>query len=86
MPFSNDQFGLNGSDKSAIYEFTVPIGLGLNVAITEKIGLNLQSNYMWTQNDFSESGPNNNASFSFDQAWFHSIGFTYNFGKMKVAN
>ena len=86
MPFSNDQFGINGSDKSAIYEFAVPIGFGLNVAITEKIGLNLQSNYVWTNNDFSESGPSNNASFSFDQAWFHSIGFTYNFSKMKVAN
>jgi opacity protein-like surface antigen len=86
MPFINDQFGINGSNKSAIYEFTIPIGFGLNVAITEKIGLNLQSNYMWTNNDFSESGPNKNASFSFDQAWFHSLGLTYNLGKVKNAD
>ena len=93
MPFENNQFGtakigdmIDTYDKSTIYEFTVPLGLGLNVSITEKIGLNLQSNYMWTNNDFSESGPDKNASFSFDQAWFHSIGITYNVGKMKDAD
>ncbi|MFA9214680.1 MAG: thrombospondin type 3 repeat-containing protein [Candidatus Methylacidiphilales bacterium] len=76
-----EDFGIAGMDKGGLYEFTVPAGLGVNVRLTEKFGLNLQSNYMWTNNDKSE---NTSAleQLTYDQAWFHTIGVTMNLGKV----
>lgn len=84
MPNNNvnpNDFGLFGNDKNGIYEFTIPLGLGLNISLTNRIGLNLQSNFMWTNNDQSEGSPLYTEA-SYDQAWLHTIGLTFNMGKV----
>jgi outer membrane protein OmpA-like peptidoglycan-associated protein len=79
MPYEN--YGILDLDKKGLYEFTIPIGLGVNIKITENIGVNIQTNYLWTNNDKSEMKPNLE-EFTVDQAWLHTIGLTYNLGKV----
>ena len=76
-----EDFGIFGIDKDGLYEFTVPAGLGVNVKLTEKFGMNIQSNYMWTNNDKVEGLPLYE-QLTYDQAWFHTIGVTMNLGKV----
>lgn len=75
------KIGNNQYDGMGIYELTIPAGLGLNICFTERIGMNLQSNYMWTNNDKSE-GIATYEELTYDQAWFHTIGLTFNLGKV----
>ena len=71
--------GMPGKEfKGNLFEFTLPAGFGLNVRLTNKLGLNVQSNYMWTSNDESEGL----VELTFDQVWNHTIGVTFNLGKM----
>ncbi|MFZ4797599.1 MAG: thrombospondin type 3 repeat-containing protein [Bacteroidia bacterium] len=67
--------------KKSIDEFTIPAGIGANIRLTERVGINLQSNYMWTNNDKSE-GVATYEELTYDQAWFHTIGLTFNLGKV----
>ena len=86
MNTKDDKYGIFGLDKSYLYQFTIPMGLGINVNLTEKIGLNLQSNFMWTSCDDVDQKNNTNNTFSTDAAWLHTIGITFNLGKMKDAD
>lgn len=73
-------FGIFGTDKSGIYEFTIPAGLGVNVRLTERFGLNLQSNYMWTNNKSENTLVLE--QLTYNQAWFNTIGITMNLCKV----
>ena len=86
MNFATDDYGIFGLDKTYLYQFTVPMGLGLNINLTNKVGVNLQSNFMWTNSDKVDYKNSSNNSFSTDAAWIHSIGITFNLGKMKDAD
>ncbi len=76
-----EDFGIFDTDKGGLYELTIPAGLGVNVRLTEKFGVNIQSNYMWTNNDKAE-GSALYEQLTYDQAWFHTIGVTMNLGKV----
>jgi outer membrane protein OmpA-like peptidoglycan-associated protein len=86
MNASSDDYGIFGLDKTYLYQLTVPMGLGLNVNLTPKLGLNLQSNFMWTNRDKVDGKSASNSSFATDAAWLHTIGITFNLSKMKDAD
>ena len=81
MPKQDANYGFLDMDKRGLYEFTVPAGLGVNIKVYKQIGVNIQSNFLWTNNDKIEGRPELE-EFSYDQAWYHTIGITYNLGKI----
>jgi hypothetical protein len=70
----------NAYGKSSVMNAVIPVGLGLNIRCEERILLNIQSHYAWTNGDIVEGNPAY-TKFSFDQFWNHSIGVSYLFGK-----
>jgi outer membrane protein OmpA-like peptidoglycan-associated protein len=77
----SQEFGVFGIDKKGLYEINVPAGLGVNIRITDRFGLNIQSNAMITTSDKSERLDKYVSGFT-DLAWQHSFGLTVALGKI----
>lgn len=72
-----------GAEWEKVNLFHIPMGFGLNVRVSPRINLNLNSAWGMSFNDKfdgNESGKHN------DQIWEHRFGVTYNFGKGKEAS
>lgn len=75
----------NDFGKERMTELTVPAGVGLNIKMEDRVYLNIQSHYGWTNNDQIE-GSFKHQRYTWDQYWNHSIGLNFLIGKMKDAD
>ncbi|MCF8253103.1 MAG: thrombospondin type 3 repeat-containing protein [Bacteroidia bacterium] len=79
LPSGND-FG-----KKGVSDLVIPLGVGVNIKLEERVYLNIQSHYGWTSGDKIE-GKAKYTKLSYDQLWHHSIGISFLLGKMKDAD
>lgn len=82
LPWVNDT---NDYNKRRMTNLTVPLGIGVNIKLEERVYLNIQSNYGWTNGDKIE-GKKVYERLTYDQFWHHSIGVSVLLGKMKDAD
>lgn len=72
-------FGIFGKDREGIYELNFPAGIGVNIIISRRLAINMQSNIAWTSNK-------NNASIGSSTRnwlWNHTIGLTWWFSEKR---
>lgn len=75
-----NQPSINDFGTSSVSDLVIPVGIGFNFKLLDRVNLNVQSNYGWTNGDKME-GSERLAKFSFDQYWNHSVGFNFLLGK-----
>ena len=75
----------NDFGKSSYTEVTIPAGLGLNIKCEERVYLNIQSQFGWTNNDQAE-GSVKLQHYTWDQYLNHTVGLNILLGKMKDAD
>lgn len=74
-------FLLDNSGKKVLNDVVIPVGLGANIKVKDRIYVNVQSFFGWTSNDRAE-GKIILDRLANDLFWHHSIGVSYVFGKM----
>ncbi|MDP1725976.1 MAG: hypothetical protein Q8M15_04275 [Bacteroidota bacterium] len=75
-------FGLFGNDREGIYEINIPGGIGVNIIISGKFSINMQSNIAWTSNKNNSSI----GSTTHNWLWNHTIGLTWAFSEKRSKN
>lgn len=75
-------YGIFGKDREGIYELNIPAGIGLNIIISRRLAINMQSNIAWTSNK------NNSSIGSTTHNWLmnQTIGLTWWFCDKKSKN
>lgn len=76
------QFGDINDISNSQHELVIPLGVGVNVRLAERVYLNLISHYGLTTGDKAEDRAGLDVDFT-DQLWHHSVGIQFLLGKAK---